>query len=100
MLHFNPDAALQKRIFADGFVPNSAEFPLQVANVDYVGQQAENLKTGQVRVYYVRVGDWGNVQFAERPQAAGMAARSLQPARSQRKSEQSVPKPDRKKKKK
>jgi len=62
VLEFNREAALQKRIFADGFVPNSTEFTLDQGGVQYIGQQAENLASGERRVYYVPVGDWGNVQ--------------------------------------
>jgi len=62
VLQFNREAALQKRIFADGFVPNSTEFTINQGGADYIGQQAENLASGEQRVYYVQVGDWGNVQ--------------------------------------
>jgi hypothetical protein len=73
VIQFNPGAALQKRIFADGFVPNSPEFTLVFANVAYIGQRAENLASGAVRVYYVRSGDWGNVTFVQRPNPTGSA---------------------------
>ncbi len=63
VIEFNPDAALQKRIFADGFVPNSTEFEIEFGNARYVAQRAENLASGEVRVYYVRSGDWGNVAY-------------------------------------
>jgi hypothetical protein len=63
VIQFNPNAALQKRIFADGFVPNSPEFEVDFGGVRYVGQRAEDLQSGQVRVYYVRSGDWGNVAY-------------------------------------
>jgi hypothetical protein len=66
-IQLNPQAALQKRILADGLVPNSPEFEVEVSGVHYIGQQAEHLGTGNVRVYYVRVGDWANVRFVERP---------------------------------
>lgn len=62
VLQFNRDAALQKRIFADGFVPNSTEFTLNQGGVSYLGQQAQHLASGEQRVYYVLVGDWENVQ--------------------------------------
>lgn len=64
VIQFNPNAALQKRIFADGFVPNSSEFTLDHQRIRYVAQRAEHLGTGEVRIYYVRDGDWGNVQVA------------------------------------
>ncbi len=67
VIQFNPDAALQKRIFADGFVPNSPEFALTFEGVPYICQRAEHMGTGEVRVYHVIVGDWGNVQFVSRP---------------------------------
>ena len=67
VIQFNPDAALQKRIFADGFVPNSPEFALTIDGVNYICQRAEHLGTGEVRVYHVIVGDWGNVQHVSRP---------------------------------
>ena len=70
-IQFNPSAALQKRIFADGFVPNSPEFGLTVGGLAYTGQRAEDLGTGRVRVYYVVVGDWGNVQTVERGASGG-----------------------------
>lgn len=63
VIQFNPNASLQKRIFADGFVPNSPEFEVEFGNARYVAQRAENLASGEVRVYYVRSGDWGNVAF-------------------------------------
>jgi hypothetical protein len=63
VIQFNPDAALQKRIFADGFVPNSGEFDITHQGVVYRGQRAERLDTGEVRVYYAAVGDWENVAY-------------------------------------
>lgn len=67
VIQYNPNAALQKRIFADGFVPNSTEFNQEASGATHIAQRAENLNTGQVRVYHVRTGDWGNVQFVIRP---------------------------------
>lgn len=66
VMQFNPNAALQKWIFADGFVPNSGEFQQSVGGVTYSVQRAEHLQTGQVRAYYAAVGDWGNVAFVQR----------------------------------
>lgn len=57
----NPRAALQKRIFADGFVPNSPEFEVEHDGAVYLAQRAENLHTGEVRVYHVKKDDWANV---------------------------------------
>jgi hypothetical protein len=66
VIQFNPRAALQKRIFADGFVPNSPEFEIDFNRVRYVAQRAENLGTGKVRVYYAPKGDWSRVQYIQR----------------------------------
>ncbi len=66
VIEFNPGAALQKRIFADGFVPNSGEFKVQWTGQDYTAQRAEHLSSGEVRVYYVRSDDWNNVRYVVR----------------------------------
>lgn len=66
VIQFNPDAALQQAIFADGLVPNSSEFRVTVAGDTYIGQRAEHLGTGEVRVYFVQEGDWANVQHVVR----------------------------------
>lgn len=67
VIQFNPDAALQRRIFADGFVPNSPEFGIELDGVCYAGQRAEHLESGEVRIYYCQCGDWENVQYVVRP---------------------------------
>ncbi|RME64849.1 MAG: hypothetical protein D6790_02670, partial [Caldilineae bacterium] len=72
VIQFNPNAALQKRIFADGFVPNSTEFTLEQDGVRYVAQRAEHLHTGEVRVYYVQEGQWDQVRFVERGGSRGV----------------------------
>lgn len=66
VIQFNPNASLQKAIFAAGFVPNSGEFKINVSGQIYVAQRAEHLVTGEVRVYYCKDGDWSNVQFVKR----------------------------------
>ena len=66
VIEFNPRAALQKRIFADGFVPNSPEFEVESGGVRYVAQRAEHLGTGEVRVYHVPKGDWDKVVYLRR----------------------------------
>ena len=66
VIQFNPNASLQRRIFADGFVPNSPEFELEHGNVWYVAQRAEHLASGEVRAYYVPRGDWANVRHVTR----------------------------------
>jgi hypothetical protein len=63
VIQFNPAAALQKRIFLDGFVPNSPEFDVDYNGSVYRGQRAEHLGTGVVRVYYCEVGNWENVRW-------------------------------------
>jgi hypothetical protein len=69
LIQFNPNAALQKAIFADDFVPNSGEFDV----AGYRGQRAEHLQTGQVRVYYCPIGDWTNVQYVRRGEPSEVA---------------------------
>lgn len=79
-IQFNIFAALQKKIFADGFVPNSPEFPLAFGGTDYTAQRAEHLKTGEVRVYYCVNGQWNNVLQVVRPNplpALGTLERAL-----------------------
>jgi len=67
VIEFNPQAALQKAIFLDGFVPNSGEFTVAWHGREYQAQRAEHLGSGEVRVYFVEVGDWGNVRWTVRP---------------------------------
>lgn len=62
-LHLNKDAALQKRIVADGLVPTSEEFEATVNGNALIGQRAESLKTGEVRVYYCPKGYWTNIKY-------------------------------------
>lgn len=62
VIQFNPDAALQRAIFKDNFVPNSGEFFID----NFVAQRAEHLDTGQVRIYYVPVGQWHLVKYVQR----------------------------------
>jgi len=66
VMQFNPDAALQQAIFADGFVPNSGEFDVTFEGEKYVAQRAEHLESGEVRVYYALEGDWQNVHYIAR----------------------------------
>lgn len=66
VIEFNPQAALQRRIFADGFVPNSPEFDVTWNAVRYVAQRAEHLGSGEVRIYYVQEGRWDDVRFVVR----------------------------------
>jgi len=66
VIQFEPNAALQRCIFADGFVPSSPEFDIQVNDVRYRAQRAEHLGSGKVRLYYAKAPDWDNVRFVER----------------------------------
>lgn len=79
VIQFNPNAALQKRIFADGFVPNSPEFDLTHRGAAYVCQRAEHLSSGAVRVYYVEKGKWDRVMIAERGARITSSAESARP---------------------
>lgn len=63
VIQFNPDAALQNRIFAAGFVPNSPEFYVIYGGISYVAQRAEHLGIGEVRIYYAPITDYNNVSF-------------------------------------
>jgi N-acetyl-anhydromuramyl-L-alanine amidase AmpD len=66
-IQFNPQAALQARIFSDGLVPNSREFDVPFGDATYRAQRAEHLGTGEVRVYYCKVPLWGQVWFVSPP---------------------------------
>jgi hypothetical protein len=61
-IRLNKGAAVQEAIARDGFVPTSNEFELVHAGARYIGQRAEHLTTGAVRVYHCRAGDWGHVE--------------------------------------
>lgn len=69
VIQLNPAASLQGCIFADGFVPNSPEFPVVKDGISYVAQRAEKLFDGQVRIYYAPLTDVNNVDFVVRPSA-------------------------------
>ena len=60
-LPINRQAALIKRLVADGFLPTSPEFAFD----SFIAQRAERLSDGKVRVYYVKAGDFANVKFVE-----------------------------------
>jgi hypothetical protein len=62
VIQFNPKAALQSRIFADGLVPNSPEYDVQIRGIPYRAQLAEHLGTGKMRVYYAEAPDWDIVE--------------------------------------
>ncbi len=63
LIYFNPDATIQHRIIEDGFVPNSGEFEMEFNQARFVGQQAQNLHTGETRVYFVKRNQWHHVQW-------------------------------------
>ena len=65
LICFNPEATLQRQIIQDGFVPNSGEFESEMpfGQARYVAQQAEHLRTGEVRVYFVKRNQGHRVQW-------------------------------------
>lgn len=63
LIQLNKNAALQKCIFADGFVPTSAEHDVVFGGNTYRFQRAEHLGTGKVRAYYCEVGHYDVVRF-------------------------------------
>ncbi len=63
LIYFNPDATIQRKIIEDGFVPNSGEFEMEFNQARFVGQQAQNLHTGEMRVYFVKRNQWHQVQW-------------------------------------
>lgn len=65
VIQFNPDAALQKMIFKDGYVPNSPEFDVEFEGELWRGQRSERLDNGNVRVYYAKVGVWDMVFYTD-----------------------------------
>lgn len=85
VIEFNPNAALQKRIFADDFVPNSPEFDLDYAGASYTAQRAEHLGTGEVRIYFVKKNDWNNVAYTTRDGITGRKVVKRPPKRYIRK---------------
>lgn len=66
LIRFNPQAALQRRIVLDGFFPNSNEFIVDWDGAEYIGQRAEDMVSGEVRVYYVPRDRWDDVRFEVR----------------------------------
>lgn len=66
LIEFNKNAAIQKVIFTDGFLPNSREFELTFEGKTYIGQRAERLNDGEVRIYYVEKGKFDKVMFVKK----------------------------------
>jgi hypothetical protein len=67
VIQFNPSAALQRAILADGFVPNSPEYDVTWQGVTYRAQRSESLASGEVRIYYCQIGNWDDVLYVTRP---------------------------------
>ncbi len=65
LISFNPEATIQRQIIQDGFVPNSGEFESEMpfGQTRYVAQQAEHLRTGEARVYFVKRNQGHRVQW-------------------------------------
>lgn len=63
-LELNPKAALQKTISAHNFWPVGVEFDVEYQGQMYRAQQAEHPYSGSMRIYYAKVGDWGDVRWA------------------------------------
>lgn len=63
VMALNPMAALQKAIFADGYLPTSREFWTSYEGSSFAGQMAENLTNGERRVYFAEVDDWNNIHY-------------------------------------
>jgi hypothetical protein len=61
VLPLNRQAALLKRIAADGFMPTSNEFRFEA----FVAQRAERFSDGKVRVYFVSPSNFADVRFVE-----------------------------------
>lgn len=76
LVHLNAKAALQRRMFAEGFFPSTNEFDVEVDGIQYRGQRADNPHTGQARVYFAKVGDWDNVDFRGRKAGRRRAIRA------------------------
>jgi len=62
-ISLNPGAALQKQIYADGFVPVENEFDMIWDDQRYMVQKAENLSTGEARAYHCPYGVWFPVEY-------------------------------------
>jgi murein DD-endopeptidase MepM/ murein hydrolase activator NlpD len=63
VMSLNPSSSLQAAMSNDGYVPTSPEFRTSHQGSQYACQLAENLGTGERRVYYVQVPNWKDVKF-------------------------------------
>lgn len=67
LLRLNPQAALMKAIRRDGFVPVGNETTMIQGQTLYAIWLAENMTSGETRVYRAPAGDWERVDFIVRP---------------------------------
>jgi hypothetical protein len=65
-MRVNRTAAIYRAIIGAGFTPASNEFEVVHDGTRYVGQLAESPRTGEVRVYHARAGDWQHVEAVSR----------------------------------
>ena len=63
----NADAAIEKAIGRDGLFQIGDEKWMRHEGESYATQPAYDAATGEKRVYYARVPDWGNVQWTGEP---------------------------------
>lgn len=63
VISLNPNAALQRVIFSDNFVPVMGEYWTRFEDDEYAIQAAEHLETGERRVYYAKVPHWNDINF-------------------------------------
>lgn len=71
-ISLNPNAALQKEMFWDNFTPVQSEFRLEHGGERRAVQAAEDPFSGERRVYWATVGDWGNVRWFDDPDRANV----------------------------
>lgn len=69
-ISLNPKAALQNAIFTAGFVPVESEIWTVYDGIEYALQAGERLSDGARRVWYCRVPEWNNIQWAADPGTA------------------------------
>ena len=68
IMRFNPEAAFQRKIFNDGFVPVSNEYRQEIEGQLYAAQVGEQLSSGERRVYFTEDGNWGNIRWINSPE--------------------------------
>ena len=62
-IEFNPNAAIQARIFADGYIPTSEEFRVTWSGITYGGQRAQAMWSNDVRVYFADTQNWAAISY-------------------------------------